>query len=348
MIAIEPLPFTVGRDEGCNLTLESRWVSMHHAEFNTSGELIWIRDLGSTNGTFVNQRPIQKSELIEPGDIIRFGKSNFRVKKANSIQQANIEHTIAIDLDQELINLVSLEPKLRKLLSERNAVVHFQPILQFSDMGVIGYEVLGRVNEHNSSPKIIELLDLAALLGCASELSSLFREKGVDLGSSLPGSPLLFVNTDPSELDRLDILLESLERTHEKTPSSRLVLEINEKAMVNTDEMKQFRDRLIDLNIAVAFDDFGIGQTRLLELAKAPPDFLKFDMSLIRNIHLAPKRLHQMVYTFVRAAHDLGIASLAEGIECPDEGETCRQLGFDYAQGYLYGRPSPISEYAVS
>jgi len=55
-----------------------------------------------------------------------------------------------------------------------------------------------------------------------------------------------------------------------------------------------------------------------------------------------------MVLTFVKAAQDLGIATIADGIQCLDEGETCRQLGFEYAQGYFYGRPSPISEFAVS
>jgi EAL domain-containing protein (putative c-di-GMP-specific phosphodiesterase class I) len=55
-----------------------------------------------------------------------------------------------------------------------------------------------------------------------------------------------------------------------------------------------------------------------------------------------------MVLTFVRAANDLGINTVAEGIECRDEGETCRQLGFEYAQGYFYGKPLPIGEFAVT
>jgi len=346
MVAIEPLPFTIGRDVGCNLTLESKWVSMHHAELNASGELLWIRDLGSTNGTFVNQRPIRESELIESGDIIRFGKSNFSIKKTSSTQQTSGEHTVALDLPEVLTNLASIESKLRELIRKRNVIPHFQPILRFSDMLVIGYEVLGRISEEDFTSTIEEIFEVAALLDCSSELSALFREKGVDLGSRLPGSPLLFVNTDPSELDRLDVLLESLRGIRETAPSNRIVLEINERALPRTDEMKQFRDRLADLDIASAFDDFGVGQTRLVELAKMPPDFLKFDISLIRHIHLAPKRLHQMVLTFVTAAHDLGIKTLAEGIECHDEGETCRQLGFEYAQGYFYGRPSPIGAFA--
>jgi len=51
-----------------------------------------------------------------------------------------------------------------------------------------------------------------------------------------------------------------------------------------------------------------------------------------------------MVLTFVKAAQDLGVLTLAEGIESPDEAETCQQLGFNYPQGFHYGRPFPITE----
>jgi EAL domain-containing protein (putative c-di-GMP-specific phosphodiesterase class I) len=213
-------------------------------------------------------------------------------------------------------------------------------------MNVIGYEILGRIGEDDLPDDPVELFNVAAYMGCSSELSVLFRERGVYLGRNLSGSPLLFVNTDPIEMEHIDTLMESLERIHEMDSSNRIVLEISEKAVQNKGEMKQFRDRLAELNIALAFDDFGVGQTRLVELAETPPDFLKFDISLIRRIHLAPKRLHQMVLTFVKAAHDLGIKTVAEGIECHGEGETCRQLGFEYAQGYFYGKPLPIDALA--
>ncbi len=347
--AVEPFPFKVGRDEDCNLTLHSKWVSRHHAEIQTSGGLLWIRDRGSTNGTFINGKLIQESELLEPGDIIGFGRYNFRLKNVGSIQPTNAEATASFDSIEGLAHMASLEPMLRRLLRERSVIPHFQPILKFPDMHVIGYEIiLGPMCEEDNLPHDpVELFDVATLMGCASDLSVLFREKGVDLGKRLPGSPLLFVNTDPAELDRLDVLVDSLERTQDMAPSSRIVLEICENAVPRTDEMRQFREKLTALNIALAFDDFGIGQTRLVELAKTPPDFLKFDISLIRHIHLAPKRLHQMVLTFVKAAHDLGIGTVAEGIECQAEGETCRQLGFEHAQGFFYGGPAPIGEFAV-
>jgi EAL domain-containing protein (putative c-di-GMP-specific phosphodiesterase class I) len=211
-------------------------------------------------------------------------------------------------------------------------------------MTIVGYEILGRVADEDLPSNPSELLDMAQWIGCASDLSALFREVGVDIGRNLPGSPILFVNSTPSEVYHMDVLLESLEKIHDMAPLNKIVLEINEKAATDTDEMSRLRKGLGKLNIGLAFDDFGVGQTRLVELAKAPPDFLKFDMSLIRQIHLAPKRLHQMVSTFVKAAQNLGVATVAEGIECSNEAETCQQLGFNFAQGFFYGRPLPINE----
>ena len=156
-------------------------------------------------------------------------------------------------------------------------------------MHVIAYEILGRIGQDGLPCDPAELFDVAAHLGCASDLSVLFREQGVELGKRLPGSPLLFANADPAELNSLDVLVESLERTHGTAPTNRIVLEISEKAVPHSDDMNRFRDRLKDMDIALAFDDFGVGQTRLVELANTPPDYLKFDISLIRTF-ISPLR----------------------------------------------------------
>lgn len=344
MVAIEPFPFIIGRDEECNLKLTDKRISRRHSEIRKSGDHLWIRDFDSTNGTFVNQKAIKQAELLEPGDTISIGKFKFCLKSVNSDSTAMAEETYSMDISEDLNCVASLEPKLRALLFERNVVPHFQPVLKFSDKTIVGYEILGRVADKDLPSNPSELLDMAQWLGCAADLSSLFREVGVDIGRNLPGSPILFVNSTPFEIHRVDDLLESLERIHDMAPLNKIVLEINEKATTNTNEMARLRNGLERLNIDLAFDDFGVGQTRLVELAKAPPDLLKFDMSIIRQIHLAPKRLHQMVSTFVKAAQDLGVATIAEGIECSDEAETCQQLGFDYAQGFFYGRPLPVNE----
>jgi EAL domain-containing protein (putative c-di-GMP-specific phosphodiesterase class I) len=345
LVTVGSFPFIIGRDEECDLKLIDARISRRHCEIRRSGAYLWVRDLESKNGTFINNKPIKQAELLEPGDIISIGLFDFNIKNVKSNIASVAEETQDMeDFSKEVDQLSSLEPKLKTLLSNRDVIPHFQPILKFSDMAVAGYEILGRIPDGDLPSNPAELLDLAQVLGHAPELSALFREVGVDLGRNLPGTPKLFVNTTPMEVYHMNDLFKSLEKIYDIDHSNRIVLEVNEKAITSTTEMSRLRKSLEKLNMGLAFDDFGAGQTRLAELAKSPPDYLKFDKSLIHQIHLAPERLHQMLSTFVNAAQDLGIDTLAEGIECSDEAETCRQLGFDFAQGFFYSRPLPIHE----
>ncbi len=341
LVNIVSFPFVIGRGDDCDLKLIENRISRHHSEIHKSGDVLWIRDLESTNGTYVNERKIKHAELLEPGDIITIGKFVFKAKRVNTSNSQAPHETILATLSESLKNFSSFEPSLQMLLLERNVIPHFQPLVRFSDMAEVGYEVLGRVGDKNlpSNPSV--LLDIAECLGCATALSSLFREVGVEIGKKLPGSPVLFVNTAPLELFEMDLLLESMQRIREIAPSNKIVLEINEKSASGKYELVQLRNALRIMGIGIAFDDFGVGQTRLVDLSNVCPDYLKFDISLIQQVHLAPKRLHHMISTFIKASHDLGILTLAEGIECPEEAEACQDLGFDLGQGYLFGRPAP-------
>lgn len=344
MVTIESAPFTIGREEECNLKLIDKWISRRHSEIHVSGNHVWIRDLGSTNGTFVNNKKIEPSELLRPGDIISIGTFKFYLKRRAHDVKTIADETCSMKIAGGVDRLSSAAPRLRALLESRNVTPHFQPIFKFADMSATAYEVLGRVVDEHLPSNASELFELAEWLGCASDLSSLFREVGLHEGKKLTGSPLLFVNTTPLEIYHVSDFIESLEKLYEILPPKRIVLELNEKAITMPEDLIKIRNTLRKLEMGLAYDDFGSGQTRLAELAKVPPDFLKFDISLIHQIHLAPRRLHQMVSTFVKATQDLGIATIAEGIECQEEAETCKQLGFDYAQGFLYGRPQPIEK----
>ena len=108
--------------------------------------------------------------------------------------------------------------------------------------------------------------------------------------------------------------------------------------------MTRLKAALQDTQIQLAYDDFGAGQAPLLELIQAPPDYLKFDIGLIRDIHLQPPRGQQVIKTLVDIAKDLGIATLAEGVEVAEEAEVCVKLGFELAQGYFYSRPFQLPE----
>jgi EAL domain-containing protein (putative c-di-GMP-specific phosphodiesterase class I) len=76
---------------------------------------------------------------------------------------------------------------------------------------------------------------------------------------------------------------------------------------------------------------------------QVPPDYLKFDIHMIRDLHLANAAKRQLVKTLVSMVHDFQITALAEGIERQEELEVCKEIGFEFAQGYLFGRPTPLN-----
>jgi len=346
---IDSVPFIIGRGKDCHLTLGSKSVSRHHVQLNVSGDMLWVRDAGSTNGTFLNGKPLTESEMLKEGDVLQIGQVGFCVLTTDEQHQRpddDDNKTVFLDTSNlRTEQLDSYTTQFKKMIHDRAVVPHFQPILTLSNQCIKGYEILGRLHGDADLPSNpVDLFNLAVSLDMESELSSLFREEGVNQSPPLPESASLFVNTHPAELIKTKALKRSLKKIRKMAASTNIVLEINEKAITDLDRMKSLQSAMKNLDIGLAYDDFGVGQTRLIELAKFPPDFLKFDISLIRKIHLAPKRLHQLIVTFLSMSQDLGTITIAEGVECKEEGETCRQLGFDYAQGNFYGAPIPISQ----
>jgi EAL domain-containing protein (putative c-di-GMP-specific phosphodiesterase class I) len=126
-----------------------------------------------------------------------------------------------------------------------------------------------------------------------------------------------------------------------------VTLEIHESAATRIEEIRRLRCLLTELQMTLAYDDFGAGQARLVELAEVPPDYLKFDMQLVQGIQDASAARQQMLATLVRMADEMGIQTLAEGMETAADAETCRELGFHLGQGFHYGCPAPAAKYAT-
>ena len=99
--------------------------------------------------------------------------------------------------------------------------------------------------------------------------------------------------------------------------------------------------------IAFAYDDFGAGQARLLELADVPPDVIKFDMSLVQGIAEASDQRCRTVRSLVKIVRSLGVTPLAEGVETPEDATACREIGFELTQGYWFGRPAPATNWLL-
>ncbi|QDS86772.1 Oxygen sensor protein DosP [Rosistilla ulvae] len=333
-IPVEEEPFVVGRKANVNLTLGYNTVSSAHASLWTEEGQLWLQDLGSTNGTFVNGQRISQPVRLGEEDLVHFAEALFRIRRQSV--GASMSGTIPQNVCDQALALVQFD----RLMSERLVVPHFQPIVQMADSEMLGFEILGRGRVFGLE-SVGAMFEAASQLNLEVDLSQMLRWEGVRVGRSLPQCPVLFVNTHPAELAN-DGLEASLEQLRDMAGSTRLVLEIHESAVTNPELLSLLQTKLQSLGIGLAYDDFGAGQARLSELVQARPEFVKFDMSLIRGIDTASPERQRMLEALVKMVRELDIQALAEGIESKAEAEFCQSIGFDLAQGYYFGRPVPI------
>jgi EAL domain-containing protein (putative c-di-GMP-specific phosphodiesterase class I) len=347
-ITVFPLPFRVGRLPGSNLSLGSDSVSKEHAEFFLRDGDLWVRDVGSKNGTFVNSERIEES-LLREGDILHVAQVEFRIGRQeiertdSKALEPSTESMGNVPLPQHFVDGVR---ELPELIRDRQVTALFQPVVSLPSGALAGYEAFGR-GQHSGLPESpLELLQIASGVGpdgVEAELSALFRETALELAATRPRMPALFVNIHHKELGRPE-LIESFSEVEHRAPHPRLTLDLQESALARLAIVDQLRTQLSGCGVGLAYDDFGAGQARLLELAEVPPHYLKFDMSFIRGIDAAPVSRQRLLTSLVSVARDLLVYTVAEGVETAEEADVCMRLGFTHAQGYFFGRPRPITE----
>jgi EAL domain-containing protein (putative c-di-GMP-specific phosphodiesterase class I) len=346
-ILLDQVPFRIGRSMTAHYVIYSRQVSKEHTEIVREGKDFRIRDLGSTNGTFVNGQRIAESALSN-GDIIHVAHKELRF----GFESADVADDTGgcftePAMSQLPASVIRSSNYLREMLSSQSVRVVFQPIVRLDTLAVHGFEALGRGTHSELSTSPSDLFGLADRCRLASELSQLFRTVAVEEASRLPEGVSIFFNLHSSEMagDALIVSLREFKRSLRET--QQVVLEVHEGVVADVDTMRWLREKLNDLEIGLAYDDFGAGQARLTELAEVPPDFIKLDRSLVRDIDRSVAR-QDMIRALNRLCEDLEVESIAEGIETAAEAAVCRGLGCRFGQGFLFGRPEPLTQATLS
>ncbi|HPG27434.1 MAG TPA: EAL domain-containing protein, partial [Myxococcota bacterium] len=101
------------------------------------------------------------------------------------------------------------------------------------------------------------------------------------------------------------------------------------------------RDHYKELGFQIALDDTGVAYASLEAVMELAPDFIKVDLSLVRDIDADPPR-QELMRALHAVAGKLGSQVIAEGIETSQELETLQSLGIPFGQGYLFGRAAPL------
>jgi len=335
-LLLQSFPFQIGRRSGLSLTLPRQTISGLHAELFEKDQRLFVRDMGSKNGTFVNGQRLTDECELQNNDLVQFADAPFRV----TFNQADVpSETRCKDACDEALAIVQFEG----LLSGTSLSAHFQPIVKLKTGGLFAFESLARSRLIGlETPEF--MFNAAAQLGATMKLSREMRRVSVEACEHFSELPHIFLNTHPSELSD-ETLLESCRELRSMAPQQKITIEIHEAAVSNIDELKALARGLDEIDIKLAFDDFGSGQARLTELAVIRPSCIKFDRSMIREINASDASRRRVVACLVSMMHELEITPLAEGVETAEEHEACLDLGFELAQGYFYGKPMPTAHY---
>ena len=327
--------FTVGRHPSSNLCLSDSTVSGRHAEVLTINRDLFVRDLNSTNGTLLNGRKLQNLTGLRSGDVLHFGSVMYTLESSTD---ENMSSTIPADVSAEALAQMQFE----KLLRRPALRPYYQPILRLSDRTRVGFEVLTRSYLLGlETPD--KMFRVAATRNVEAQLSQICRTEGLRIGESL-GNTHFYLNTHPVELHGTE-LFTSLEQLRCDFPDAQVVLEVHEGAVASSGVLRNVRQVTQDLKMGLAYDDFGAGQARLQELFEVPPDILKFDLKFVHGIAFSPPQHRATIASLIRIVRDLNVVPLAEGVETPEEAEVCQELGFELAQGYLFGRAETASHW---
>ncbi|WNV76769.1 EAL domain-containing protein [Geodermatophilus sp. DSM 44513] len=236
--------------------------------------------------------------------------------------------------------------QLRRAIDNGELVLHFQPKIALPGAQVCGVEALVRWQHPQRGlvppGDFIPLAERTPLIrpltryvvDAALEQCARWRDAGRDLGVAVNISARNLL--DEHFVDEVEELLE-----HWRLPASCLELEVTESAiMADPERARRILTRLAECGVTLSVDDFGAGYTSLAQLKDLPVRQLKIDRSFVAPMAADPSNA-MIVRSVVELGHNLGLTTVAEGVEDQATCESLQAMGCDVAQGYYICRPMP-------
>jgi predicted signal transduction protein with EAL and GGDEF domain len=238
------------------------------------------------------------------------------------------------------------ESELRDAIARNEFEMFYQPVVDARTTELRAFEALVRWR-HPTKGLIApdQFIPFAESTGLILPLGRWILQQACNDAASWPDHIEVAVNISAVQLsdgklfeDVLAVLLETGLSPH------RLELEITETSLLENQESVLATIRqLRNLGVTMALDDFGTGYSSINYLINFPFDRIKIDKSFTQGC-LARTDCKAVVSSVLALAQGLGIATTAEGVDAVEQLEYLRSVGVDLIQGYLFGRPAPLSE----
>ena len=234
--------------------------------------------------------------------------------------------------------------ELNRILLEESIHYVFQPIIDVHTRQVFAYEALLRPDSTllKGPDELIRLAESQSKLGQIEALTWFHSLKEFERQTVGKPEVKLFINSIPNqclkeeEFDRMIALYGPI--------LSHVVMEITEIAKADEQQEKIKYEWCKKHNIQIALDDYGSGYSNNDILLARHFDYVKIDMTIIRDIHMLPAK-KKLVKSIIEYCHEKGIKVITEGVELKQELEEVITLGADYVQGFYLARPDAKMQY---
>lgn len=255
-------------------------------------------------------------------------------------------------LQENAESRMHLTNDLRKALAENQFRVYYQPIIEMASGEIHKAEALIRwLHPERGMVSPMLFIPIAEESGLIHEIGDwvfqeaahmarrLRRDFHPDFQISVNKSPVQFRGDALNQLSWVDYLRKN------DLDGQGIVIEITENLLLDVE--KETKEKLFDFRdagVQVSIDDFGTGYSSLAYLKKFDIDYLKIDQSFVRNLETDSENM-ALCEAIIVMAHKLGLKVVAEGVETEAQRAMLFKAGCDYAQGYLFSKPVPASEF---
>jgi EAL domain-containing protein (putative c-di-GMP-specific phosphodiesterase class I) len=235
-------------------------------------------------------------------------------------------------------NHIKSVSRLKRILKEERFINFFQPIVNLNDFSIFGYEALLRIKDEIKRENPLVLLKVSIEEGMIFEVERMMKVAAVREIKKLEEYSILFLNFEACVLENLDRMLSLFEKLD--FPNERIVIELTERtAVTNFVRLQNTINVMRERGFRFAIDDAGSGYASMESIAYLKPEFLKIDLSIVRDIHINYIK-QDIVLALKDLAKRTGAVLLAEGIEKKEEFRVLKAMEIQYGQGFLFARPS--------
>jgi diguanylate cyclase (GGDEF)-like protein len=286
---------------------------------------------------------LSSSGYDRPDDILRDADTAmYRAKENGKARCEVFDH----GMHARAVSRLQLESDLRQAIEQKEFCVYYQPIVSLQTGRLAGFEALVRWNHPRRGLvcpadfiPVAEETGLIVPIGewVLNEACQHIRQCQLDSPSHRSLS--LSVNLSARQVAQPDLLDRIKEALHNSKLSPHcLKLEITESVvMENAEAAALMFKQLRALGVQLSIDDFGTGYSSLSYLHRFPLNYLKIDRSFV--MRLTTDNDNAIVRTISTLARNLGMETIAEGIETEEQHQQLKMLGCEYGQGYLFSRP---------